>query len=267
VIKLIVADDHALARGGLRAMLGAEDDLEVVGEAADGAEAVDLALKLRPDVVVMDIRMPRLDGIEATRRLAAARSRARVLVVTTLDHDEYVVQALKAGAAGFVLKDSPPDRLAAAVRAVAEGDSLLAPTTTRRLIETRLQRSGTQEPLRARFDELTDRERDIVRALARGLAARQARAALARAGGRARQRERLRGAGRPRPLARQPAAARRTLGGVGRKAMRMPAATTWMARSPTVALIVMPPMIGPSRESSIATTAAAIQMSSPRGVP
>jgi len=170
VIRVVLIDDHVLLRGGIRAILESDGDIEVVAEAEDGADGVELVLRHRPDVVLMDVRMPRLDGIEATRRLVAAGSRARVLVVTTFDHDEYVVQALKAGAAGFLLKDSPPDRLAAAVRAVAEGDSLLAPKITQRLIETHLERSGTQEILRARFDELTDRERDIVLALARGLA-------------------------------------------------------------------------------------------------
>jgi len=170
VIRVVLIDDHVLLRGGIRAILESDGDIEVVAEAEDGAAGVELVLRHHPDVVLMDVRMPRLDGIEATRRLIAAGSRARVLVVTTFDHDEYVVQALKAGAAGFLLKDSPPDRLADAVRAVADGDSLLAPTITRRLIETHLERSGTQEVLRARFADLTDRERDIVRALARGLA-------------------------------------------------------------------------------------------------
>ncbi len=140
MIKLIVADDHALARGGLRAMLGAEDDLEVVGEASDGGEAVDLALELRPDVVVMDIRMPKVDGIEATRRLRAHDGAPNVLVLTTFDLDEYVYEALRAGAGGFMLKDAAPSQLAEAVRTVAAGESLLAPAVTRRLVERFVRR-------------------------------------------------------------------------------------------------------------------------------
>jgi DNA-binding NarL/FixJ family response regulator len=123
VIRLLIADDHELMRGGLRAMLGAQDDMEVVGEASDGGEAVEQALALRPDVVIMDIRMPRVDGIEATRRLAVHGPSPRVLVLTTFDLDEYVWEALRAGAAGFMLKDAPPRQLAEAVRAVAVGET------------------------------------------------------------------------------------------------------------------------------------------------
>ena len=167
MIKVVLADDQALLRAGLRALLEADDDLRVVGEAGDGAEAVDVTLATHPDVVLMDIRMPRLDGIAATRRLLAAGSRARVLVLTTFDADEYVVEALRSGAAGFLLKDGPPDRLADAVRTVAAGESLLAPTITRRLIE---QYVGTapQERLRGRLDELTERELEVLRELAAG---------------------------------------------------------------------------------------------------
>jgi DNA-binding NarL/FixJ family response regulator len=169
VIKLIVADDHALARGGLRAMLGAEDDLQVVGEAADGAEAVELALKLRPDVVVMDIRMPRLDGIEATRRLRAHAGAPNVLVLTTFDLDEYVYEALRAGAGGFMLKDAAPSQLAEAVRTVAAGEALLAPAVTRRLVERYVRRPPADKVREQQFAELTERELEVLTFIARGL--------------------------------------------------------------------------------------------------
>ncbi len=166
-LKLVLADDQAVLRAGLRAILEAEDDLRVVGEASDGAEAVEVTLATRPDVVFMDVRMPRLDGIAATRRLAAAGSRARVLVLTTFDADEAVVEALRAGAAGFLLKDGAPDRLADAVRTVARGEALLAPGITRRLIEQHVGRAGRPE-LRTALDELTPRELDVLRELASG---------------------------------------------------------------------------------------------------
>ena len=169
MIKLIVADDHALARGGLRAMLGAQDDLEVVGEAADGAEAVDLALELRPDVVVMDIRMPKLDGIEATRRLRAHNGAPNVLVLTTFDLDEYVYEALRAGAGGFMLKDAAPSQLAEAVRTVAAGESLLAPAVTRRLVERYVRRPPADKVREQEFAELTERELEVLTLIARGL--------------------------------------------------------------------------------------------------
>jgi DNA-binding NarL/FixJ family response regulator len=141
MIRVLIADDHELMRNGLRAILDAQPDIEVIGEAEHGARAVADAVRLRPDVVIMDIRMPRLDGIEATRRLAAAGQTApRVLVLTTFDLDEYVYEALRAGAAGFLLKDTPPRQLADAVRTVAAGESLLAPALTRRLIERYVSR-------------------------------------------------------------------------------------------------------------------------------
>ena len=169
MIKLIVADDHALARGGLRAMLGAQPDLEVVGEAEDGARAVDMALELRPDVVVMDIRMPKLDGIEATRRLRAHNGAPNVLVLTTFDLDEYVYEALRAGAGGFMLKDAAPSQLAEAVRTVAAGEALLAPAVTRRLVERFVSRPPADKVRENEFADLTERELEVLRLIARGL--------------------------------------------------------------------------------------------------
>lgn len=166
-LKVLVADDQALLRAGLRALIEAEDDLRVVGEAGDGVEAVDVALASHPDVVLMDIRMPRMDGITATRRLLASGSRARVLMLTTFDADEYVVDAFRAGAAGFLLKDGPPDQLAAAVRTVAAGDALLAPALTSRLIEEYVG-TAPQEELHGRLHELTERELEVLGQLAAG---------------------------------------------------------------------------------------------------
>ncbi|MBV9605921.1 MAG: response regulator transcription factor [Solirubrobacterales bacterium] len=169
VTKILIADDEALVRGGMAAMLSAEDDLEIVGEAIDGADAVEQALLRRPDVVLMDIRMPNVDGIEATRRLASRRSPARVLIVTTFDLDEYVLEALRAGASGFVLKDTPPARLAEAVRLIATGEALLAPTITRRLVEHYIRQPSPDEQTAQRLAELTERERETLRLIARGL--------------------------------------------------------------------------------------------------
>jgi DNA-binding NarL/FixJ family response regulator len=169
VIKVLIADDQALLRGGLRAMLDAEPDIEVVAEADDGARAVDEALRTHPDVVLMDVRMPGVDGIEATRRLLAAGSRAKVLVVTTFDHDAYVYRALRAGASGFLLKATSPDRLAAAVRTVAAGESLLDPAVTQRLVEHFLARPDLDEASTRPLEQLTERELQVLRLLARGL--------------------------------------------------------------------------------------------------
>jgi DNA-binding NarL/FixJ family response regulator len=169
VIKVALVDDQVLLRSGIRAILDANPDFEVVGEADDGAAGVDLVLRTHPDVVLMDVRMPKLDGIVATRRLVAAGSRSRVLVLTTFDDDENVIEALRAGASGFMLKDADPRRLADAIQTVHAGDSLLAPSITQRLIATHLGRSERERELRARFDDLTERELDIVRCLARGL--------------------------------------------------------------------------------------------------
>src|ERR671921_2045985 len=136
-VRVLIADDQALVRAGFKMILDAEDDLEVVGEASDGAEAVELARRLKPDVVLMDIRMPQLDGIEATRRVVALDTEppVRVLMLTTFDLNEYVYEALRAGASGFLLKDVPPEQLAAGIRVVADGEALLAPSITKRLIQ------------------------------------------------------------------------------------------------------------------------------------
>jgi DNA-binding NarL/FixJ family response regulator len=165
---VLVADDQALMRTGFRMILDAQDDIEVVGEAIDGADAVRRFEELRPDVVVMDVRMPTMDGIEATRRLTAADPPGRVLILTTFDLDEYVYEALRAGASGFLLKDRPSDELVAAVRLVAAGEALLAPSVTRRLIEEFAKRPGAAGPP-PELRELTDREREVLVQLARGL--------------------------------------------------------------------------------------------------
>ena len=170
MIRVLIADDHALMRNGLRGILDAEEDMEVIGEAEDGAQAVDEAIRLHPDVVIMDIRMPRLDGIEATKRLAAQGAQApRVLVLTTFDLDEYVYEALRAGAGGFMLKDAPPRQLAEAVRTVATGESLLATAVTKRLIERYVSRPPSDSVRRERFADLTDRELEVLQLLTRGL--------------------------------------------------------------------------------------------------
>jgi DNA-binding NarL/FixJ family response regulator len=167
-IRVLVVDDQALVRAGFRQLLERQDDVEVVGEASDGAEAVELGRRLRPDVVVMDIRMPNVDGLEATRRLLASSPGPRVLMLTTFDLDEYVFEALRAGASGFLLKDSAPEELVSAVRLVAEGEALLAPSVTRRVIEEFARGTG---PPRAHpgIEELTPREREVLLLVARGL--------------------------------------------------------------------------------------------------
>jgi DNA-binding NarL/FixJ family response regulator len=169
VIRVLLADDQALVRGGFRSILEGQDDIEVVGEAADGAEALEQALHTAPDVVLMDVRMPRVDGIEATRRLHADRRvNARVLMLTTFDHDEYVYEALRAGASGFLLKSAPPRELAGAVRTVAAGDALLAPEITRRMIEDYVRRPRPTSAAPAALDDLTAREREVLALIARG---------------------------------------------------------------------------------------------------
>ena len=170
MIRVLIADDHELMRNGLHAILGAQQDIEVVGEAEHGAQAVENAIRLHPDVVIMDIRMPRLDGIEATKRLAVQGEKApKVLVLTTFDLDEYVYQALRAGAAGFLLKDTPPRQLAEAVRTIAAGESLLAPAVTKRLIERYVSRPPGDTARRERFAELTERELEVLQLITRGL--------------------------------------------------------------------------------------------------
>jgi DNA-binding NarL/FixJ family response regulator len=165
--RVLVADDQAMVRAGFRMLLSGEEDIEVVAEATNGLEAVDKAARFQPTVVLMDIRMPELDGIEATRRILAADNAARILILTTFDLDEYVYEALRAGASGFVLKDEPPEQLLAAIRTVAAGDALLSPTVTKRVIKEfgRIPRPDPPKEL----DELSDRERDVFRLVARGL--------------------------------------------------------------------------------------------------
>jgi DNA-binding NarL/FixJ family response regulator len=169
MIRALIADDQPVVRGGLRMILDAQEDIEVVGEAGNGAEAVELAHALRPDVVLMDIRMPVLDGIEATRRLTASGAQARVLVLTTYGLDENVYAALKAGAAGFLVKTDSPEQLAEGVRVVADGETLLAPEITRRLVERFLQASPPNAPAPPALAELTGREREVLDHIARGL--------------------------------------------------------------------------------------------------
>jgi DNA-binding NarL/FixJ family response regulator len=171
-IRLLLVDDQELVRTGLRLFLETQDDLAVVGEAGDGAEAVDRARELRPDVVLMDIRMPRVDGVEATARLtgAAIEPPPRVIVLTTFDLDEYVFGALRAGAAGFLLKDAPRERLLEAIHVVHGGDALLSPSITRRLVEDFATRTDPLEPPAAVLALLTPREREVLRLVARGYA-------------------------------------------------------------------------------------------------
>jgi DNA-binding NarL/FixJ family response regulator len=165
-IRVLVADDQSMVRAGFRMLLSGEPDIEVVAEAGNGLEAVDKAARFEPTVVLMDIRMPELDGLEATRRILAADASARILILTTFDLDEYVYEALRAGASGFVLKDDPPEQLLDAIRVVAGGEALLSPAITKRVIKqfTRIPRPSPQPAL----GELTERELDVFRLIARG---------------------------------------------------------------------------------------------------
>ena len=169
MIRVLIADDQALVRGGFRMILDAQKDVEVVGEASDGREAVAQARELDPDVVLMDIRMPELDGLEATRQLVSGDGSARVLMLTTFDLDEYVYEAMKAGASGFLLKDVRPEQLAEAVRVVAAGDSLLAPAITQRLIAEFVRRPPPGSGAPTELSELTERELEVLKLIARGL--------------------------------------------------------------------------------------------------
>ena len=166
-IRVLVVDDQSMVRAGFRMLLSREEDIEVVAEASDGLEAVDKAARFRPTVVLMDIRMPELDGLEATRRILAAENGARILILTTFDLDEYVYEALRAGASGFVLKDDPPEQLLDAIRVVAGGDALLSPAVTKRVIKqfTRIPQPAPPKEL----GDLTERELDVFRLIARGL--------------------------------------------------------------------------------------------------
>jgi DNA-binding NarL/FixJ family response regulator len=166
-IRVLVADDQSMVRAGFRMLLSGEEDIDVVAEASNGLEAVEKAARFQPTVVLMDIRMPELDGLQATRRILAADNAARILILTTFDLDEYIYEALRAGASGFVLKDDPPEQLLAAVRTVAGGEALLSPAITKRVIKqfTRIPQPAPPREL----DDLTDRELDVFRLIARGL--------------------------------------------------------------------------------------------------
>ena len=166
-IRVLVADDQSMVRAGFRLLLSGESDIDVVAEADNGVDAVGKAARFHPAVVLMDIRMPELDGLEATRRILAADAAARVLILTTFDLDEYVFEALSAGASGFVLKDDPPEQLIAAIRTVAGGDALLSPAVTKRVIR-RFARIPHAPPPKE-FDELTAREREVFRLISNGL--------------------------------------------------------------------------------------------------
>jgi DNA-binding NarL/FixJ family response regulator len=171
-VRVLIVDDQALVRAGFRMILESEPDVEIVGEAGDGAEALEAARELSPDVILMDIRMPNLDGLEATRRLLETPGDVpRVLMLTTFDLDEYVYEALRAGASGFMLKDTPPEQLVEAIHVVARGDALLSPTITRRVIEEFIRRPPSTIPVErpAKLAELTARELEVLGFMARGL--------------------------------------------------------------------------------------------------
>ena len=166
-IRVLVADDQSMVRAGFRMLLGDEEDIEVVAEASNGLEAVEKAGRYKPSVILMDIRMPELDGLTATQRILEADDGAKVLILTTFDHDEYVYEALRIGASGFVLKDDPPEQLIGAIRTIAEGDALLSPSITKRVIE-QFGRIPRPEPP-SELEELTSREQEILKLIAQGL--------------------------------------------------------------------------------------------------
>jgi len=169
MIRVMLVDDQAMVRTGFRMILEAEPGISVVGEAVDGREAVELVDRARPDVVLMDVRMPNMDGIEACQTICASDSPARVMMLTTFDLDDYVHAALRAGASGFLLKDAPPEQLVDAIRIIAAGDALLAPSVTQTLIDEIASRPAGQPDAFPGIDQLTEREADVIRLMARGL--------------------------------------------------------------------------------------------------
>jgi DNA-binding NarL/FixJ family response regulator len=167
-VRVLVVDDDKLMRAGLRAVFSSDDEIEVVGEAGDGRAAIDSAKRLTPDVILMDVRMPEMDGITATREVLQAAPETRVVIVTTFEEDDYVFGALAAGASGFLLKRTGPEELIEAIKTVAGGDALLSPSVTRRVIERMAREPGLGEPNEDRLEELTDREREVLELIARG---------------------------------------------------------------------------------------------------
>jgi RNA polymerase sigma factor (sigma-70 family) len=167
-VRVIIADDQSMVRAGFRSLLDSEPDIEVVGEAADGAQAVDAVRRFGPDLALVDIRMPHMDGLEATRRIVESGSPTRIIILTTFDLDEYVYKGLRAGASGFLLKEASPEQLIAAIHVVAQGEAVLAPTVTRRVVEAFNQLPSRREELHDALETLTAREREVLSLLARG---------------------------------------------------------------------------------------------------